>query len=236
VAWSPRDSSTLYFVRRGQSRLELVQATLDGNLAPRFDVLASEAPVPPRSEPLFKDLAVAGDGSALAFVVGDRFPYRGGRMMWLDLRRPGAPPRRILEAPDGTETSIAGWTSRQTVVAVISRAEPGSAAQVQEVGADGHRRPPISEPGLIAVTARLDAASDRLYVTATDKGVAAVRAVPLNGGRPTTLVAYDIEGITFGGYAVTRDGWLIYMRKEVNHNVWLFRVRDENTMHDNPRR
>jgi len=39
-------------------------------------------------------------------------------------------------------------------------------------------------------------------------------------------VANALEGITFGGYAVTNDGWLLYMRKDTNHDVWAFSLSD----------
>jgi len=239
VVWSPHDAETLYFVRsRSGGRLELMRATIGPELTATIEVLMSEAqPPPPARSLVLKDLAVAGDGAALAFVIGEQLaPNTGGRLMWLDLTQTSATPRKVLEVPRGMDLSIAGWTARQTIATLISSADQASAVQIREIGGSGPVRQPVLIPGLISVTARLDPRRDCLFVTATDKAVATVQSVPLSGRRPTTLVPNDVEGITFGGYAVTTDGWLLYMRKEVNSNVWLFRVHENNTMHDNPGR
>ena len=238
AAWSPRDSRTLFFVRRGTAGFELVRVTLNADLAGQVEVVASE----PRGaggtdQKAFKDLAVSDDGSTIAFVVASQYPYRGARVMWLDLDRPGASARQVMQTADGTNVSLAAWTKRRTVVAVVSpNPEHGTASQIVELGATGPARPPIVESGLVGYTARLDSAGDRLVVTTRDNAAASVTTVGLRGGARRTVVANDIEGIMFGGYTATPDGWLLYMRKEVNHNIWLFRVQAGNTTQDNPRR
>ena len=239
AAWSPRDSRTLFFVRQGTpAGFELVRVTLNADLTGQVEVVASE---PRRAagmdQQAFKDLAVSDDGSAIAFVVASPYPYRGARVMWLETDRPGAAARQILQTPDGTGVSIAAWTKRQTVVAVVSpNPEKGTSSQIVELSAAGATRPPIVESGLVGYTARVDSAGDRLVVTTRDHAAASVTTIGLRSGTRRTVVANDIEGIVFGGYAITPDGWLVYMRKEVNHNIWLFRLQPGNTTQDNPRR
>ena len=79
-----------------------------------------------------------------------------------------------------------------------------------------------SVPGLRGMTAVLDAARDRLFATGVAKGLASVLTVSLERGAVRPVVPNEMEGITFGGYAVTADGRLVFMKKETNYDVWMF--------------
>jgi hypothetical protein len=72
----------------------------------------------------------------------------------------------------------------------------------------------------------LDPVRDRLFGTSVTNDLSTVRSVSIVTGTSKTVVANALEGITFGGYAVTNDGWLLYMRKDTNHDVWAFSLSD----------
>jgi len=98
-----------------------------------------------------------------------------------------------------------------------------------EVDKAGHARHIATLNGLRGITARLSTTADRLLATTTTDGIDAVCAFSLKDGSRVTIVPNDIEGITFGGYAPMRDGSLLYMRKEINYNVWLFDFRPDSS-------
>ena len=75
------------------------------------------------------------------------------------------------------------------------------------------------------MTARLDSARGRVFATSADR-FSTVRMVSLATGSSKAIVANAVEGVTFGGFTINADGWLLYMRKETNHDVWLFDFGD----------
>jgi len=225
VAWGPGGSGDVLLIRRpveGSDAFELVRAAVDSELRETSAVLVSTKD----REEAFMDLDTSIDHRALALVSSSRRPYRGGKLMWLDLENTKAAARTIFERPDGTQLYIAGWTRRGTVIAVAaSRPDRAIGSDVFEVDRNGRARHVATAPGLLGITARVDAANDRLIATTLHESVATVLALALGDGKRTQLVSNEIDGITFGGYAPTADGWLLYMRKEINYNVWLFDFR-----------
>ena len=77
------------------------------------------------------------------------------------------------------------------------------------------------------MTARLDPVRDLLFATRVAHDVSTVSAISLATGSAKTVVANAVDGITFGGYAVTNDGWVLHMRKETNHDIWVFRLSNQ---------
>jgi len=223
AAWGPPGSDELFFVRPGLSTdptFEIVRATLDPSLTASMHVLAAA-----HGEQRFPDLAVSDDGLLLALVRTNRRLYRGGTVELLDLGRPGAPPNVIFEGAEGTQLYVKGWTHRGTIV-VLRASYLKNATEVWEIDPRGKRRLIAVEAGLLAMTAVLDPVRDRLFGTSVTNDLSTVRSVSLVTGTSKTVVANSLEGITFGGYAVTNDGWLLYMRKDTNHDVWAFSLSD----------
>jgi Tol biopolymer transport system component len=225
TAWGSAGSREVFLVRRapeGSAGFELVRTTVDAEFRGTATVLAKTT----NNEDSFTDLEVSPDGKALAFVSSSRRPYRGGKLFWLDLENRDSTPRSILEQPDGIQLHIAGWTRRGTVIAAGAwRPDRGIGSDVFEVGRSGTVRHVATAEGVLGVTARLDAARDRMFATTINGGVATVTILALSDGRPTQLVSNEIDGISFGSYTPTPDGWLLYMRKEINYNPWLFDFR-----------
>jgi hypothetical protein len=231
VAWSPIDPATLFYARRSPpNRVELVRVRIDKDLGTKSDVIFTETrETAPNDQESIKDIAVAPEGNQVAVVVAGRFPYRGGRILCIDLNKSDAGHRQILVAPMGMESVLAGWTGRGTVAAALSP-EPGApGAEIVEVRPDGSVRQKLGAPGLLGVSARVDQARNRVVFTSQLAGVATVRSLDLVSGKERTLVGNEIEGITFGGYATAQDGTVVYVRKEIKHDVWLFRVRQGNS-------
>jgi|SoiMethySBSTD1v2_1073268.scaffolds.fasta_scaffold15506_4 serine/threonine protein kinase len=225
AVWGPRGSDELYFVRPGPSTdptFEIVRATLDANLKATMHVLAAA-----HGEQRFPDLAVSDDGSFLAVVRTNRRLYRGGTVELLDLGRPEAPPNVVFEGAEGTQLYVKGWTRRGTIVALRAfRPDVKNATEIWEIDPRGKRRLIAVEAGLLGMTAVLDPVRDRLFGTSVTNDLSTVRSVSIVTGTSKTVVANALEGITFGGYAVTNDGWLLYMRKDTNHDVWAFSLSD----------
>ena len=223
VVWAGAGSDTLVFVRRtaaAEPVYELVRARLAADLTPLFETLAVA-----NGEQRFSDVSVSDDGASLAVLSTNRRPYRGGQVLVLDLARPSSP-AAAFEAAEGTQLYVRGWTSRGGVVVLKSlRPDLGDATEVWNVTRRG-RTPLPAIAGLLGMTARLDAARDRLFATRVSRGRATIEAVSLLDGRSTTVVSNAVDGITFGGYAMTPDGWLLYMRKATNNDVWVFDFAD----------
>ncbi len=109
------------------------------------------------------------------------------------------------------------------------RPDVQNTTEIWEIDPHGKTRRVAVEAGLLGMTAQLDAAGDRLFVTSVDRGLSTVRAISLTDATSKTVVANAVNGITFGGFAVTADGVLLYMRKETNHDVWVFDIGDHTT-------
>jgi serine/threonine protein kinase/Tol biopolymer transport system component len=223
--WAP-NSNEVFFVRRAPasaSTFEVVRAALGADLTPSgMSVLHTGV-----NDERFADLAVSQDGRALAVVVGNRRPYRGGTLRVLDLSTPDAPFKSAFTTPVGTQLHVTGWTKRGTIVALVSpRPDGGGSTEVWDIDPRKEPRRVGSEVGLVGWTGRLDVAGDRLFATTSSGGLGAVRVLPLNGETSRIIESSAVEGITFGGYAITVDGWLLYMRKSTNRDVWIFEAGD----------
>jgi hypothetical protein len=227
AAWAPSRSDRLFFVRRAASTdptFEIVQATLNADLTSTVQVLATD-----RGEQRFFDLAVSDDGSLLAYVAANRRPFRGGKLQLLDLRHPDAPPKTVFETAEGA-LYVKGWTRRGAIVALRSfRPDVKNVTELWEVHPTGKTKFVAAEAGLLGMTARFDPAGDRVFATSVVNDISTVRAMSLTNGTSKTIVANAVDGITFGGYAVTNDGWLLHMRKDTNHDVWVFGLGDHRT-------
>jgi Tol biopolymer transport system component len=228
AAWGP-GSDSLFFVRPESgagSRYELVEATLDAALQATTRVLATTAADAPDDR--ISDIIVSDAGEAVVYVTTGRRPYRGGRLMRLALRRPTGSPQLLFEAAPTTQFTVAGTTRRGDILALASsRPDRGGLTELFEIDATG-RRPPrrlASYAGLLSLTAQADPFHDRLFATEVEGGAASVCAISLQDGKKATVVSNALAGITFAGYTPMPDGWLLYMRKETNVNVWLFDFR-----------
>jgi eukaryotic-like serine/threonine-protein kinase len=225
ATWAPGGSDGLYFVRRASGTdptFEIVRATFDASLTATMQILAAD-----RGDQRFLDLAVSDDGSLLAAVRTNRRLFRGGSVEVLDLRRSGSPPRVVFESAEGTQLAVKGWTRRGTIVVLRSfRPDVKNATEIWEIDPRGKPRLLATEVGLLAMTARLDSTRDVLFATSIKDDVSTVRSVSLANGGSKTVVANSFDGITFGGYALTADGWLLYMRKDTNQDVWAFSLSD----------
>jgi Tol biopolymer transport system component/tRNA A-37 threonylcarbamoyl transferase component Bud32 len=231
VAWSPVEATTLFYARRLRPNgVELVRVRIDKDLGTTSDVMFSEIrETAPGDQENIKDVAVAPQGNLAAIVIASRMPNRGGRILCVDLNTGNGGHREVLTAPMGSDIALAGWTGRGTLAATLTSGDTASGGEIVEVRPEGHVRQKLGAPGLLGFSARVDAAHNRVVFTSQLAGVATVRSVDLVSGRARTLVANEIEGITFGGYATAPDGTVIYVRKEVNHDVWLFRARPANS-------
>ena len=128
---------------------------------------------------------------------------------------------------DPVQLYVKGWTRRGTWLVLKSiRPDLGGMTEVWEIGAPRGPRRVASITGLLGMTVRLDRARDRLFGTCTTGGVSAICQVSLGDGAVKTVVANAVEGVTFAGYSMTPDGWLIYARKDTNHDVWIFELAD----------
>ena len=225
AVWAPRGSDDLFFVRRTPSTdlvYELVRAAVGSDLTATTRVLATS-----HDEQRFFDLSVSDDSAQLGFVLGNRRPYRGGIVQVLNLSQPDSPPKTVFQSPEGAQLYVRGWTRRGTIVVLKSlRPDRENTTEVWEVSPRGGSQRIAVIHGLLGMTSRLDALHDRLFATSVERGVATVRAVSLSGGGVRTVVGNLLDGVTFGGYGVTSDGWLLYMRKETNNDVWLFDFAD----------
>jgi hypothetical protein len=233
AAWAPQGSDRLYFGRKSptvRGAYELAQADVrTGPAVGEPVVLLREPPGAGGTGALrVMDLAVSPSGDALAALVAGRLPEQGGRVVVIDLARPGTAARTVAEEPVGVGVTLVGWTRRHTILAMISKYK-GPDPQLIEIDPRGGRRSIADEPGLVVETARLDPGRDRLIATVIDHGAATVQEIAVTGGARRTLVPNDVEGVTFGGYALASDGWLIYTRRENNANVWLFDFRERST-------
>jgi serine/threonine protein kinase len=225
VAWGPRGSDDLFFARQvpsAESAHELVRAKLGNDLTPTVSVLATV-----RGELRWFDPTASENGALLAVVEATRRPFRGGAVRLFDLSRPSLPPTTVFESGEGAWLFVRGWTRRGTLLVLKSlRPDKGNATEVWEVDPRGRGQRVAVVPGLLAITARFDAARDRLFAAVVERGLATVRVVSLAGGGSRTIVPNTVDGIAFGGYAVTPDGWLLYTRKETNYDVWVFDFAD----------
>lgn len=224
VAWAHQGSDQLFFVRRAASVeqvYEIVRASLAQDLTATMQVLAEA-----RGDRRFTDLAVSDDGASLAVVAASRRPYRGGAVQILDSQHPDSSPRVVFESVEGTQLYVRGWTKRGTAVVVKSVPGEGAATEVWEASAQGSPRRVAAVPGLLGMTSRLDAARDRLFATCVDARVRAICQVSLTSGSSKRMMANALEGVTFAGYAITGEGWLVYMRKDTNFDVWVFELAD----------
>ena len=223
ATWGPRGSDELFFARRADSAdvsIELVRATLAADLSAKVQVLATT-----RDQGRFTDLAVSDDASSVAYVAATRRPHRGGTVQILDLRRPEAGPTTVFQATekDGAQLYVRGWTRRGTIVVLKSlRPDRENTTEIWEVHPRGSTQRVAVIPGSLGMTSRFDSARDRLFATVIEKGHASVRAVSLPSGAQRTIVPNAVDGVTFAGYGVAPDGWLLYMRKDTNKDVWLF--------------
>ena len=163
-------------------------------------------------------------------VRATRRPYRGGLLELIDLRQTSAKPRTLFEATAGAQVYLKGWTRRGTIVALRSfRPDVRNVTEIWEITPRGDARLIATERGFVGMTARLDPVRDLLFATSVEHDLSTVRAVSLATGGSKTVVANAVDGITFGGYAVTPDGWLLHMRKQTNHDVWVFSLGDLQT-------
>lgn len=227
VAWSPVEPGTLFYARRLRPNgVELVRVRIDKDLGTQSDTVFTEIrEAAPGDQESVKDVAIAPQGNLAAVVVASYMPNRGGRILCVDLNKTDSGHRQILTAPMGLEIALAGWTGRGTLAAALTPQDVTSGGEVIEVRPDGYVRQKIAVPGLLGFSARVDPARNLVVFTSQLAGVATVQSVDLANGRGRELVANEIEGITFGGYAIAQDGTVVYVRKEVSRNVWLFRAR-----------
>ena len=118
VVWAPNGSTELFFVRQVPSTApvsQVVRATIAADLTATIQVLATN-----QGEDRFSDLAVSADGRFVALVVSNRRPYRGGKLVVVDLSHPDAEPRVVLDAPEGAQLYVRGWTPSGAIVVLRS--------------------------------------------------------------------------------------------------------------------
>jgi serine/threonine protein kinase len=225
ATWPRTGSDAVLFVRRtGASDFsyEIVRAALGPDLSATFHVLATG-----KGEDRFFDLAPSADGTRLAFVAANRRPYRGGLVQTVAADGASPAPRTLFKSDEGAHLFVKGWTRRGTLAVLKSlRPDRENATEIWEVGLDGSARRIATVPGLLGMTARLDASRDRLVATKVEQGLATVLLIPLTGGAARTVIPNAVAGVTFAGYVVAPDGWLLYMRRQTNLDVWLFDFAD----------
>jgi hypothetical protein len=209
------------FVRRTGSSdfaYEIVSAALGADLSATFRVLATG-----KGEDRFFDLAPSDDGTRLAYVAANRRPYRGGLVQTVALESGSPSPRTLFKSDEGAQLFVRGWTRRGAIVVLKSlRPDRENATEIWEVSLDGRAKRVATVPGLLGMTARLDAARDRLIATRVEQGLATVQLIPLTGGAVRAVIPNAVAGVTFAGYVVAPDGWVLYMRRQTNLDVWLF--------------
>ncbi|MGD8331861.1 MAG: hypothetical protein PVJ49_20680, partial [Acidobacteriota bacterium] len=219
VAWGP-ESGLLYFVESGADGIQrLMQANIRGRGEPAISLHEGAA-----GERIL-DIAVSPDESRIAYVaLPQREVAESGVYLW---ERYSGEVRTLEEATTG-QSYLAGWVDNGSLVFVhgepISSGGRTSNAFVLGVEGDERRDLEIVDQA-ITQTAILDPAGKRLLMTAVNQGVHNIFEIDLDGQTtPRPLTANVSASVSFSGLGVASNGDLMYVRQEVNSNVWLIEL------------
>ncbi len=214
VVWGV-EPLALYYIERlpeaGGALIARARMTSDG---PISDTVLT---FPPSERPL--DLAVSKREASLAFIV------RTGATELHELRVlppvPGARPQLLYRETRADELFNAGWLVPDESILVV-RLMPSGVAEPLVVGIDGSVEPLPRLDGGLAGQARIDFGKDLLLMPVATGERAGLYQLSLRAAPDAATTAWTLHpgARSVSNFDVLPDGRLLYVRHEVNTDIW----------------